>query len=111
MALFRVGSLPEEPLTAAARFHAGILPSLIEALSAPASRHLTLVFEPASHTHRGWRLAVVQGLAREHAPLRINAIESDDDAAIAAAAAYLAGADAITGQFLPLDGMGAGKVV
>ena len=84
---------------------------VIEALRTTSSPQFTIVFAPADHTHRGWRLAVVQGLAREHAPLRVNAIESDDDVAIAAAAAYLGSADGVTGQFLPLDGVGAGKVV
>jgi hypothetical protein len=54
---------------------------------------------------------VVQGLAREHAPLRINALESADDTAIKAAHAYLAQADGLTGQLLVLDGQGAGAVV
>ena len=61
--------------------------------------------------HRGWRLAAVQGLAREHAPLRVNALASDDELAIAAAHAYLASADGVTGQYLPLDSHGAGEVV
>jgi hypothetical protein len=47
------------------------------------------VFPAADHSHRGWRLAAVQGLAREHAPRRVNAVASDDEAAIAAAARYL----------------------
>lgn len=111
MALLNVGPLPQDALAAAARFHADVLPVIIDALRTTSSRHFTLIFAPADHTHRNWRLAVVQGLAREHAPLRVNAVESDDDAAVAAAAAYLAGADGITGQLLPLDGAGAGKVV
>ena len=111
MTLLSVGPLPEDALAAAAQFHAGVLPGIVEALRTTSSAQFTLVFAPADHTHRGWRLAVVQGLAREHAPLRINAVESDDDVAIAAAAAYLANADGVTGQFLPLDGAGAGKVV
>lgn len=111
MTLVSVGPLPEDALAAAAQFHAVVLPTIVKALRTTSPPQFTLVFAPADHTHRGWRLAVVQGLAREHAPLRINAIESDDDVAIAAAAAYLAGADGVTGQFLPLDGAGAGKVV
>ena len=53
----------------------------------------------------------MQGLAREHAPIRVNAVASDDEAAIAAAARYLAAAEGITGQLLILDGMGAGEVL
>ena len=66
-----------------------------------------LVFTPADHTHRAWRLAVVQGLARQYAPVRVNAVAADDEKAITAATDYLAGAGGITGQYLPLDGNGA----
>lgn len=113
MALLRVGPLPREALAAAARFHALVLPRVLALLDPPPPEedHVTLVFEPADHTHRGWRLAAVQGLAREHAPMRINALAGDDEAAIAAAARYLARAEGVTGQLLPLDGNGAGEVL
>ena len=111
MALYCVGPLPEDPLAGAAHFYSEDLPKIHHALRTTSSAWLTIVFAPGDYIQRGWRLAVTQGLAREHAPLRINAIESDDDPAIAAAAAYLASADAVTGQFLPLDGVGAGTVV
>lgn len=108
MALLRVDPLPAEPLAASARFHAQVLPAVLARIAQ--GQDLTLVFAPASHDHRGWRLALVQGLAREHAPLRINALASDDDATIAAAAGYLASADGVTGQYLVLDSAGAGEV-
>jgi len=111
MALYCVGPLPADALAAAAQFHAEDLPKIRQTLGAASSPQFTIVFAPADHTHRAWQLAATQGLARQHAPLRINAIESDDDAAIAAAAAYLASAGGVTGQFLPLDSLGAGKVV
>ncbi len=77
---------------------------------------LALVFLPAEHTHRAWRLAVVQELARAHAPRRVNAVASDDQTAVTAALAYLAGAAGLTGQYLPLasaspDSHAAGEVV
>ncbi|MCB2059933.1 MAG: hypothetical protein R3E09_03650 [Novosphingobium sp.] len=97
-------------LEAAAQFHASVLPDVVEALG-KASGHLTLVFAPADHTHGGWRLAAVQNLAREHVPLRVNALVSDDDTAIDAAERYLAGAGGVTGQLLPLDGNGASEVL
>jgi len=113
--LFRVVSLPEEELAASAAFHARVLPELLEVLgrlaAAPSPELLTLVFAPADHSHRGWRLAAVQGLAREHAPLRINAVAGDSEAAIAAAARYLDGAEGVTGQLLLLDGNGAGEML
>jgi hypothetical protein len=102
---FAVGPLGQPALAAAARFHAEVLPNL------PAGPDLTLVFEPADHTHTGWRRAVVQQLAREHAPRRINAIASDDPAAIESACRWLETAPGVTGQYLPLDGNGAAPVV
>ena len=110
MAQLCVGELPDEATAAAARFHAEVLPRVLaEIAGAPGS--LVLAFAPAGPEHRGWRLAVVQGLAREHAPLRINAVEGDDEAAIAAAIRYLDSAPGVTGQLLPLDGSGAGEVL
>ena len=110
MALLRIGPLPDGALAASARFHADVLPKVLTELAgAPAD--LTLLFAPADHTHRGWRLAAVQGLAREHAPIRVNALASDDEAAIAAASRYLEAAEGVTGQLLILDGVGAAEVL
>jgi hypothetical protein len=114
--LFRAGGLPDDPLAAAARFHAEALPELECSLRTPSAAAqaldpLVIVFAPGDHTHRGWRLAAVQELARKYAPRRINALASDDEAAIAAAATYLAGAPGVTGQLLQLDGNGAGEVL
>lgn len=111
MTLYCVGPLPDDALQAAAQFHADELPKIRQALCTTSAPQFAIVFAPADYTHRGWQLAVTQGLARAHAPLRINAMEGDDDGAIAAAAAYLASASGITGQLLRLDGVGAGKVV
>jgi hypothetical protein len=110
MALVRVGALPEGALDAAAAFHAQVLPQLRTAL-AESAEDLVLIFPPASHEHHGWRLAVVQQLAREHAPLRVNALESDDEGAIAAAVDYVDQAPGLSGQLLPLDGNGASALL
>ena len=72
---------------------------------------LTVIFAAADHTHRGWRLAAVQALAREHAPARVNAVAGGNATSIAAALAYLDAADGVTGQYLVLDDLGAGPVV
>ena len=104
MTVLRVGALPDGALAAAEAFYARGVP-------APNGADLTLIFPPADYTHRAWRLALVQQLARDYAPLRVNAIASDDEAAIAAALGYLETAGAITGQYLPLDGVGADEVV
>ena len=113
MELLRVGALPGDALAAAAEFHEKVLPEVLALLNPPASGMdcVTLVFSPADYTHRGWRLAAVQGLAREYAPRRVNAVASDEEVAIAAACAYLERAEGVTGQYLRLDSAGAGEVV
>ncbi len=103
MAVYAVKALPEAALAAAALFHAHHLP-LIEIVLATLAEPLIIIFPPADHTHRGWRLAVVQELARQNAPLRINAVAGDSEAAIAAAVRYLETADGVTGQSLLLVG-------
>ena len=82
-------------------------PSLRDGPPHPVREDLLLVFPPTDQSHRAWRLAAVQGLARELAPLRVNALESADEAAISAIEAYLATAPGVTGQYLPLDAAGA----
>lgn len=100
MKAVRVGALPDGPLAAAALFYGSVLPGLT------VGEDTVLVFHPADHTHRGWRLAAVQQLARDFAPIRVNALASDDEAAITAALTYLETASGVTGQYLPLDGNG-----
>ncbi len=110
MALIRIAALPGDAMVASAEFHTKWLP-VLRADLASSSLPCIVLFQPADHTHRGWRLAAIQGLAHEYAPLRVNAIESADEAAIAATEAYLASAPGLTGQLLRLDGAGEGKVV
>ena len=110
MALLRIEGLPDEPLAAAAAFHAEWLPRA-QALLAGKGGDLTLLFEAADHAHRGWRVAAIQGLAREYAPYRVNGVAGGGDAAVSAAADYLARAEGLTGQYLPLDDVGAGAVL
>ena len=108
--LVAVGALPDEALAAVALFHAATLPP-IRALLAEGEPVLTLAFATADYRHEGWRLAVVQELAREYAPQRINAIAGGDPAALARAATWLDKAEGVTGQTLLLDGTGAGPVL
>ena len=110
MAQLRLGELPEEPLAAAAMFHAEVLPRVRAGLAA-APADFTLILAPADYTHRAWRQAAVQALAREYAPIRVNAVTSASEPAIAAALAFLDTAEGITGQLLELDDTGAGEVV
>jgi hypothetical protein len=115
MAVLQVAGLPEKALAAAAEFHLEILPKLSEMLSLTTSPEgaglLVVIFPSADHSHRAWRLAAVQALAREFAPVRVNALASDREPAIAAALAYLETAEGVTGQLLELDDTGAGEVL
>jgi hypothetical protein len=70
---------------------------------------LALIFPPAGHEHKAWRLAAIQGLARELAPGRVNGIVGADQAAVAETVAFLAHAPGITGQVLEVDGNSAGR--
>lgn len=117
--LYRLVDLPDDPLAAAALFHAQHARRIEQELAAAgvskASKGsrptcVTLVFPPADHTHRGWRLASVQMLARALAPCRVNAVAGADEAGIAATAQWLEQAPGVTGQLLPLTG-GLGQVV
>jgi hypothetical protein len=96
--------LPDTPTDAAREFYEVHLPTVRDALEAARARSgestLTLMFPPADHTHRAWRLAAVQGLAREQAPVRINGLIGEDEARLKEALAYLAEAPGITGQLL-----------
>lgn len=112
MQVLRIEGLPEAPLDAAAAFHAEWMPQTRARLNPPrAGAALALIFPPADHTHRAWRLAAVQALARESAPLRVNALAGDDLAAIESALAYIENAPGLTGQYLALDDTGAGAVI
>jgi hypothetical protein len=110
MVVIAVVGLPEAPLAAAAEFYARVLPEALAA-AGEAGGDVVLHFASADYTHRAWRLAAVQDLARAAAPRRVNGIEGDDTEAIAAALAYLEGAAGITGQVLQLDSQGAGPVL
>jgi len=99
-----VSGLADNPLDAAAEFFAHHVPEIREDLRRPDRPVLSIVFEPAGHEHRAWRLAAVQELARELAPIRINGIVGHDAGAIADIADYLAAAPGVTGQLLVADG-------
>ncbi|MES2491685.1 MAG: hypothetical protein V4579_00215 [Pseudomonadota bacterium] len=108
--LMHVGPLPDDPLAAAAAFHADVVPRVIAELAA-GTLQLILVFTPAGHRHRAWREAAIQTMARELAPVRINAVATVEPAPLLAAEAYIARAPGLTGQYLPLDSQGAGGMV
>jgi hypothetical protein len=101
-----VDDLPGDPLAAASVFDQHWLPYAEETLAA--GDDLLLAFAPADHTHRAWRLAVITGLARKYTPLRVNGV-AGEGAALGEAERYLAAAPGVTGQYLQLDGNGAGN--
>ena len=101
-AVLRIEGLPETALDAAARFHSSDLARARAALRDTDA--VALVFGSAPYDHRGWRLAVVQDLAREAAPKRVNGVTGDDEKAIVETVAWLERAPGITGQLLAVDG-------
>jgi hypothetical protein len=96
------GDLPSSPVDAAAFFYSHVVPGIREDLAD--ATEVVIHFEPADHSHRAWRLAVVQELAREAAPKRVNAIVGTDCKATLAAKQYLESAPGVTGQLLVVDG-------
>ena len=106
-AVLRIDALPDSALDAAATFYsewgaqAQFLLGQEDALA--------IVLPPAPYDHADWRRAAARDLARAVAPKRVNVIASDDERAITAALAYLTAAPGVTGQYLPLDGHGAGN--
>ena len=99
-------ALPADPLAAAAQFYREAVPTLPAEDAA-----LTLAFAFGTYRDTGWRRAAVQELARMIAPRRVNAVAGGIASTVAAAAAYLAAAPGVTGQYLPLDDNGAGTVL
>jgi len=97
--VLRVTGLPASPLDAAAHFHAAWLPQ-----ARGISADLVLVLPPAGHDHSAWRRAMVQELAREAAPYRVNAVAGEGEQAIADTMAWLVQAPGVTGQLLAVDG-------
>ena len=74
MRILSARGLADGPLDAAAGFHARVVPAVREAIAG--ADLVCIVFDPADHTHRAWRVAAVQALAREAAPGRVNAISA-----------------------------------
>lgn len=98
MELVDARDLPADPLEAAARFHAELLPR-VRGLAGD----VVICFDAADHRHQAWQLAVVQELARAAAPARVNAVSGAAGADLAATLAYLADAPGVTGQCFAVD--------
>ena len=102
--IVRVDRLPPGALEAAEVFRGEYLPAIRAHLQS--GRSLTVALPSATHDHTDWRRAMARDLARAYAPARINFIAGGNIAAIRDAENYLAGADGVTGQYLPLAGNG-----
>ena len=102
--LVRATELPDAPLDAAADFYARILPAIRDDWEDV--EDIVVVFEPAGHEHRAWRVAAIQELAREVAPCRVNGVVMAQDNPIGCADVlnYLDAAPGVTGQLLVVDG-------
>lgn len=106
-AVLDCSALPDDALAAAARFHAEYLPR-VATLLADGVESLVIVMPAAPYDHADWRRAVARDLGRAHAPRRVNVVGGN---AVAATLEFLAGAPGVTGQYLPLDGTGAGDAL
>lgn len=100
-----VDDLPGEPLAAAGVFHQHWLPH-VEALL-QSGEDVMVTLGPADYAHREWRNAVAVGLARAHAPRRVNVV-AGEGAVLDAFAHYLSRAPGVTGQYLEGEAVGAG---
>jgi hypothetical protein len=100
-----VVELPGEPLAAAARFHRDWLAHAAALLRDGEDVMVTL--PSADFSHREWRRAVAAGLARAHAPARINVV-AGEGGALDAIERFLVESPGITGQYLESDPFGAG---
>lgn len=99
-------ALPEDALGAAARFHAEYLPEVAGLLEGADA--LVITMPAAPYDHADWRRAVARDLARANAPKRVNVVGGNN---VAATLEYLASAPGVTGQYLPVDGTGAGDAL
>lgn len=104
-----VDDLPPEPLAAAGVFHQHWLPH-VEALLA-GGEDVLVALGPADHTHREWRRAIAAGLARAHAPRRVNVIAGAGGEGILACENFLCRAEGVTGQYFETDAWGAGEAL
>ncbi len=103
---------PSSPIDAASHFHENILPQVRGALDPdsefwvsvgelPQTLDGVILFLPdADEAHDAWRLAVVQDLAREAAPRRVNAVVGGSNDEKAQVSEYLRNAPGVTGQIM-----------
>ena len=101
-AVLHATGLPEAPLDAAARFHSEQVPIALKMLDGTIDA-LAIVFPSGGKPHQDWQLAVVQALAREAAPKRVNGVVGGGIDTVHATTDWLASAAGITGQLLSVE--------
>jgi len=99
-----VDDLPDAPLAASGVFHQHWLPHIETLLTG--GDDVMVALASADHTHREWRRAAAAGLARAHAPQRVNLVAGAGPV-LDAFAQYLGAAPGVTGQYFEGDGHGA----
>ncbi|WP_052761696.1 Rossmann fold domain-containing protein [Aurantiacibacter luteus] len=102
MKLIDARDLPGAPLDAAIEFARAHMAEAREA-----DTDLAVLLSPADHTHASWRKAVIEELAREAAPRRVNAVVAPDETAANEVLDFLARAPGVTGQVLEVAGAAA----
>ena len=104
---FRAMAWPAAPLDASAFFHSRCVPQLREMLAGEgmwqgidAGDAACVILPAAGHEHDSWRVAAIEELAREAAPVRINGVVDGQEEALAQVIDYLDSAPGVTGQLL-----------
>jgi hypothetical protein len=97
----------KNPLDSAELFYRECLPGIRRKLQNEANPDIRdgaiIVFRNRWPSHRAWRLAVIQDLARESAPKRVNGIVAPDHANIHPTVEWLTQAPGVTGQLLEIE--------
>lgn len=104
-AVIETGPLAPGALEAAATFYERFSGAVAHAI-ADGAASVVLILPTGPYDHADWRRAAARDMARLHAPVRVNVIGGDDPRARAATTEYLAMAEAVTGQYLPLEAGG-----
>ena len=101
-AIYHADDLPAGGVAAYAAFardHLGAVEDAIAGLGA-AGGGLVIVLGRAGDDEDDWRRTLARDLARAHAPVRVNVIAADQDAARDSLLDYLNNANAVTGHYL-----------
>ncbi|MEP3049987.1 MAG: Rossmann fold domain-containing protein [Erythrobacter sp.] len=95
-----VGTLPESPLAANARFFAQHLEDARALISDQQVQALAIVMPVAGRDHDDWRRALARDLARDFSPIRVNVVGAEQSERCEAMLTYLMNAPGVTGQYL-----------